>query len=988
MAQFKDVQQLILDEILRRAGLGNAHGAHKCALCHIDLEPNDNGAAVEGGSRTFRCECCGEFLQCRKCCLERHILMLLHFVREWNGNFWEDITLVELGLVYQLGHEGLPCPTPDPALCKLVVVDVTGIHRVTYCFCGCDRADTTNNLQQFLRNTWYPATTTDPDSCATFAVLEHFRLLNVVGNVNAHDFITTLERKMSALGSTGWHKVPHAGRGHDPNGLAATKPGECMVVCWACPYDGRNLPPEWCDAEPRHQFLYRLILAMDANFKLKNRIRVNERDDPSLGPGWGAFVEVSQYKEHLSHYVAESDISMCIAFAALTQKETRNTAGLRVSGVGGCVCARHECMRANGLGDLQKGERYANMDYILMSALAGFDLKELTISYDVACQWRKRLAERMEKLPEGMRLDIEHILFQCGLPVWHALSHEASCTNANSLSFMPGVGKTDGEGIERLWASLNASTFHTKTMGLGSRADTLEDKIDYLNFMKNLGSSDALRRKLIVAVAERARQVAAFREVNKTISSEVRELWQSDIDVFLADRTKPNPYILTNKDGPSEAQIRVLLKKDEEEAAAKGVAPLHGTSATAFLTAGLQLEDSQRRIKAKIAGLTLVTADRESKIQEQRLALLAKLRNFRGLQQIYTPAAARAVEAENARRNPDVSPVKPENIRLYLPSELSAPDRLNGCMERLPEMEAQLREAQCTDALVALRAGLHAKRHVIYCRAGQVTGQHGAMRAATVISLLTDRINATAAKYNDARAALIKLKGEAYALHFKKLVKDDLTLDGDVKDDDNTARKKLGMIGAGKGARTPQHIAGSSRTVMSWIWASHSALDESERELHECESMRVEWARAKARKNRWEEEVTLLREEMRRILRYLEWQADFWDERATTTTTREGLAAATRAGIRAYTLKQANVYRSLRTFFYGELNMSIGDTVDSVLASERVDDIGLDELFTQGMVFCFEAVTGFDILYRVMEAESHRTRRTGAHLYLHNTFCT
>jgi hypothetical protein len=56
-----------------------------------------------------------------------------------------------------------------------------------------------------------------------------------------------------------------------------------------------------------------------------------------------------------------------------------------------------------------------------------------------------------------------------------------------------------------------------------------------------------LRRKLIVAVAERARQVAAFREVNKTISSEVRELWQSDIDVFLADRTKPNPYILTNK---------------------------------------------------------------------------------------------------------------------------------------------------------------------------------------------------------------------------------------------------------------------------------------------------------------------------------------------------------------------------------------------------------------------------------------------------------
>jgi hypothetical protein len=28
-----------------------------------------------------------------------------------------------------------------------------------------------------------------------------------------------------------------------------------------------------------------LIIALDANFKLKNRLRANERYDPSLGPG-------------------------------------------------------------------------------------------------------------------------------------------------------------------------------------------------------------------------------------------------------------------------------------------------------------------------------------------------------------------------------------------------------------------------------------------------------------------------------------------------------------------------------------------------------------------------------------------------------------------------------------------------------------------------------------------------------------------------------
>lgn len=39
--------------------------------------------------------------------------------------------------------------------------------------------------------------------------------------------------------------------------------------------------------------------------------------------------------------------------------------------------------------------------------------------------------------------------------------------------------------------------------------------------------------------------------------------------------------------------MRVQLKKDEEAEARKGDAPIHATSATAFLVAGLQLENTQ-----------------------------------------------------------------------------------------------------------------------------------------------------------------------------------------------------------------------------------------------------------------------------------------------------------------------------------------------------------------------------------------------------------
>ncbi|KAJ7024551.1 hypothetical protein C8F04DRAFT_1192230, partial [Mycena alexandri] len=362
MSEFHEVAQLYLDETVRAHGLGYSTSSPCCALCKQ---------------------------ACLECCLARHNLAPLHTLEEWVDNSrWRRLTLKAIGVVYQLGHEGFECKFPDPLLRSLTVVHTNGIHQIQYRYCKCKRSDTCNNLQQLHRNHWFPATKTDPDTAVTSQVLDLYRLLNVVGNLNAR----------------GLHNLAGA--------------------------SNRCYPFDWHELAAG-TYLYRLIVALDANFKLKNRIRKNEIDDPSLGPGWGSFVEPRRYKKHLRKYVAEKDISTCIAFAALTQKETRNTAGLRVSGVGGC-----------------KGERYANMDYILVSALGDVDLKEYTVSYDIACQWRKNFKTRMEKLPKALQRDFDDVLVQCGLPVWHALAHEEECTNENNLSLLSGVGKSDGEGIE------------------------------------------------------------------------------------------------------------------------------------------------------------------------------------------------------------------------------------------------------------------------------------------------------------------------------------------------------------------------------------------------------------------------------------------------------------------------------------------------------------------------------------------------------------
>ncbi|KAJ7480228.1 hypothetical protein B0H11DRAFT_1724998 [Mycena galericulata] len=974
MSLWRPLKQLFADELLRHDGLGDDLDQPQCALCGIGY------SAGPAATRLFKCNDCGQFLQCKACCLGRHALAPLHVVKEWNSAFWVDTSLSDLGLVYQLGHGGFACVFPDSRAHKMTVIEAPIIHQIVVRYCKCSKSDSADNIAQLMRNGWYPASITDPGTCATFKSLEAYRLYQVVGNLNVNDFIHALEHATDPTASTGmkwlpvrfnllltvgkcssklqdrykqfqcmarqWaflKRVKRAGRGHDPAGIAATELRTCAVNCWACPQEGRNLPSDWEMLIPSiGEFLYMLLLAVDANFKLKNRMRANEIDDPSLGPGWSYWVEPQRYKRHLKKYVAEKDMSTCIAFAALLQKDTRLTTGLRTSGVGGCVCARHECVRPNGIGDLQKGERYSNMDYIVMSALVGFALMLLTISYDIACQWKKTLPARNERMPKEVRLSLNKLTLQCALPVWHAGSHNEECQDDNSLSFKTGVGKSDGEGVERVWSVLNPAAYHTKDAGRGQRVDVLEDKIDSHNFLKNIGQGDALQRKLIVAIAERERQVAGFREISATVHRDVRKDWKKQIEAWEKDPTQPNPYTVSRKDCPSEAEVRLQVKKDEDAALAATKSPMQGTSATAFLVAGMQIEETQRRISAGLVEEALVTANQEEKLHDWRRTLLVKIRIFRDMQKRYMPGAAQAIAVAEAARDEDAPPPKAEKIKLLMPSEMpvDAREPLRGCVSGLLEMEARLRVSQCDNALAKMRSRLHAKRHLITFRNDNVAGQKGSTKAATLIGQVGERVEASAKKYRHARKALISLKGPEYAPRFRPLLPEDIQLDGDAGESDVAARKKLAMIGAGRGARAPRNAPGMSKRVMSWIWTAGGATDDSI-------AIRVEWTRARARKIRWEEEVLTLREEMRRVLRYLGWQSAWWRERVAW---RSGVSREVGAGIRAYALKQADLHDRLAVFFETKWKMpalAAAQHLVALVTAAEVEGADLDQFFSQ-----------------------------------------
>lgn len=60
----------------------------------------------------------------------------------------------------------------------------------------------------------------------------------------------------------------------------------------------------------RPRFLYALI-ALDANFKLKNKLSTSWT--PGLGTGWAYFVEEKHYRNHLAQYGTQKEVSVLLS---------------------------------------------------------------------------------------------------------------------------------------------------------------------------------------------------------------------------------------------------------------------------------------------------------------------------------------------------------------------------------------------------------------------------------------------------------------------------------------------------------------------------------------------------------------------------------------------------------------------------------------------------------------------------------------------------
>ena len=286
------------------------------------------------------------------------------------------------------------------------------------------------------------------------------------------------------------------------------------------------------------------------------------------------------------------------------------------------------------------------------------------------------------------------------------------------------------------------------------------------------------------------------------------------------------------------------------------------------------------------------TSKQLADLQDKRNTLRCQIQNWCDVQLVYTPHVASllsqspSVPDTDSHATPSPPETLPENILLYMPSSLPPHIRTLPELHEICQLERQLCEPQADDALSEIRRQRRVTQGLWQFKRLNASGT-GNKPNTQMIGLYTwfdKKTKRAAQKYHVAWQALHILDPNGPWSHRLKELKDaDISGPGKEPDDRSTT---------------------NSRYEPSWIWLVPRIADASNVEEEFNDSMRVEWAKARARKIRWQEELLLVKEEMRRVIAYHEWRAGWWREQSSLRTNED---PSILSGISGYAHKQAAI---------------------------------------------------------------------------------
>ncbi|KAK0500890.1 hypothetical protein EDD18DRAFT_1348323 [Armillaria luteobubalina] len=870
-------------ESLRREGRGDAILQNSCSAC-------------EDTDFCFRCITCRDArLFCRICIISLHTACPTHVIQSWNGNYFDKVPLRKLGMRYQVGHlAGEVCPHPQPAFGNhFTIIDTNGIHDVALDFCSCMRK---RPFAMQLQGSWlFLATDTQPRTAVTTAALEQFQMLTFMGKISAYEYYHSLVRLTDNTGITApsdnfdtfihvvreWSFIrllKRAGIGNDRGRWKAVEPGSCAVECLTCPRPGVNIPDS-VDPDSPHAWEHTLYVGMDANFHLERFNVSSEEKDPGLSKGLAYFVDTKTFHKHLADFdkrIIQPPSSCSNHEAAKGDKRgSIRTRDLAASGVGGVVCTRHELKLPLCTVDLRVGETQVEMDFGYLTAVKRFTGVPRIVT---SYDIACQWSINLEE-----RINIYGDFMRPKIPKkvylvpkFHLPGHIKDCQEKYCMSFHIHVGENDGEAPERSWAISNGVAASTREMGPGHRRKKLDQHFGDFNWHKNVSQGDMLLCKIKDAVPKASDHEDRFEHFSASLPQSDVVKWTKMVEDWEVDRNKPNPFARTVA-SKTEAAMRLQLAREDAQDELVGLDgdALHTTSPKGMISQGIQLESSQRRISRLNKELGVHSTDL------QRAQILEKSNRLR-----------RSVES------------------WFVVQEVHMPTTM-------VRAESRLRIAQGYDLLHTIRSQLLSLSKAYKDGDTNVLTQKERLKSHKTTRDLNARITQAKQYYRDVQKRLTILSTELGEWGWQAQLR--------VLEDSDVRRIADDEVGISEGNRS-----------MSWIWYS-SHLGDVPGGVQEC--LRIEWCKARARAHRWREECKLLKVEMDRVKRTLEYEANRWLSRAKSAA--EGVALINASeGAGAYAKRQAAIRTSIRLSFedkwrFVEQWLELGETGEASASNEE-----------------------------------------------------
>ncbi|KAJ7606447.1 hypothetical protein DFH06DRAFT_957971, partial [Mycena polygramma] len=704
------------------------------------------------------------------------------------------------------------------------------------------------------------ATTVNPQTCATFNAIRLFEAQNCLGKISVYDFVRSLELLTNN------------------DGLEATP-----VDVGCVPSPGLT----WTRTGIRW-------IAKDANFKLINRNVSSEQRDPVHNDGKGYFCNRGEYSAHIRNNVEEEEISSCSGFQAMFLAAVKRVKGLWVMGVAGVT--------------------FCNMDFIFFAAVMHFAVMALVLSYDIACQFYKKLWGRMPALPSKYHLDQTKVDVRFMVPNFHLPPHKTGCHSAFLFHFMWGAGLTHKETVEQNWEFLNGIASSTKMMGLGARAVALEGLLVFHNWRRQVAHCTILKRRMAEGIKGGKKHSDCFQAFHEGLSSQRPELvaqWKE-----LADKWERSKHYENEKGSPYEyaeagttlKDVRLAMASEEYARTGDGDEVEREDTPSTFISMGMELEESQRQLAlyVKVAG-PKPTVTVQLEILRRRTQLRTRLGAFRKLQGTYMPKLRRYLTvAQKAMWDADDK--EPENTQLFMPS------RLKACARGLDGVESRMWEGEAGEALDVVQTGLQTRTATTRFKIRNWSGQRALTRGQGILRQVNLKIHAGALRYRYSRHALLKLRGHGdWEKRWRVLAEEDVRAlnERSLTDEEQAERERLREVGEvpdeGGIAALGDVVSGETHRTLSWIWYAVSDKEGADEKLHEA--LRVEWCKAYSRLNRWREELFMVEAEMERTIAFGRREERVWRARASARTTlgkSSAISPEVAEGVRAYTLEQAD----------------------------------------------------------------------------------